>query len=89
MAEPAAQPGLRAKAASPSPPAATASRRPARSATKQSFPMVAADFPIAVGREPVAVALGDLNGDGATDIITASSYGPGGKSDVSVLLADP
>ena len=39
--------------------------------------------PLAVGRGPLSVALGDLNGDGKADIVAANS----GDNDVSVLLS--
>jgi hypothetical protein len=40
--------------------------------------------PYAVGRQPAAVALGDVNGDGKPDILTANAAG----NSVSVLLGD-
>jgi len=40
-----------------------------------------AEVPYAVGRYPESVALGDLNGDGRLDIVTADAY----SNDVSVL----
>ncbi|MEZ4307507.1 MAG: FG-GAP-like repeat-containing protein [Polyangiaceae bacterium] len=60
-------------------------------ATKASFPLVGADAPFEVGRQPVSVKLADLNGDGMLDIVTANAYvDPGsGESSVSVLLSSP
>ena len=58
-------------------------------ATKASFPLVGADAPFEVGRQPQSVKLGDLNGDGALDIATANAFVDGGTSTVSVLLSNP
>jgi hypothetical protein len=38
--------------------------------------------PIAVGQEPSSIAIGDLNGEGKTDIVTADLE----DNDVSILL---
>lgn len=40
--------------------------------------------PFAVGNEPLDLAVGDVNGDGKLDVVTANS----GTNDVSVLLGD-
>ena len=58
-------------------------------ATKVAFPLVGADAPFEVGRQPQSVKLGDLNGDGALDIVTANAFVEGGTSTVSVLLSQP
>jgi Ca2+-binding RTX toxin-like protein len=44
----------------------------------------AAGSPVAVGLLPSSVALGDLNGDGSLDVVTANA----GSNNVSVLLGD-
>jgi hypothetical protein len=51
--------------------------------------LVSESFPMAVGRHPTSVALGDVNNDGALDIITASDFVDGGTSNISVLLSQP
>jgi hypothetical protein len=43
----------------------------------------------AVLRNPTGIARGDLNGDGAVDIVTISSHVEGGTSQLSVLIAQP
>lgn len=58
-------------------------------ATKASFPLVGVDAPFEVGRQPVSVKVGDLNGDGVPDIATANAYVENGMSSVSVLLSNP
>jgi len=58
-------------------------------ATKATFPLVGADAPFEVGRQPRSVKLGDLDGDGMLDIVTANGYAENGMSTVSVLLSDP
>lgn len=58
-------------------------------ATKASFLLVGADAPFQVGRQPVAVKLGDLNGDGMLDIATANAYAADGIGTISVLLSNP
>jgi VCBS repeat protein len=50
---------------------------------------LAPGFPMAVPRAPHAVAVGDLNGDQALDIVTASSFVDGMTSYVGVLLQSP
>ena len=42
-----------------------------------------------VGQNPSAVQLADLNGDGATDIITTNAHVESGTSSISVLVAAP
>ncbi len=44
---------------------------------------------VPIGAEPVSVALADLNGDGALDIITTTGLLVAGTTHVNVLLADP
>jgi hypothetical protein len=51
--------------------------------------VLATAFPIAVGRGATGVQVGDVNGDGALDIVTANEYVQAGTSSVSVLLATP
>jgi cysteine-rich repeat protein len=60
-------------------------------ANLEDHPLVAFDAPYAVGRAPIAVALGDLNRDGALDIITVSDYVDPNTdtSFASVLVSDP
>lgn len=58
-------------------------------ATKAAFPLVGADAPFEVGRQPQSVKLGDLNGDGMLDIVTANAYAENAMSSVSVLLSNP
>jgi cysteine-rich repeat protein len=58
-------------------------------ATKAVFPLVGTDAPFEVGRQPQSVKLGDLNGDGMLDIVTANAFVEGGTSTVSVLLSQP
>jgi len=47
------------------------------------------DSPLEVGRQPYAVALGDLNNDGALDIVTSSALNVAGEASISVLYANP
>ena len=42
-----------------------------------------------VARAPAVVRLGDLNGDGALDIVTGRTYVEGATSSVSALITDP
>ncbi|MBK8251369.1 MAG: VCBS repeat-containing protein [Polyangiaceae bacterium] len=58
-------------------------------ATKASFPLVGTDAPFEVGRQPVSVKVGDLNGDGVLDIVTANAFVENGSSSVSVILSNP
>ncbi len=58
-------------------------------ATKAAFPLVGADAPFAVGRQPQSVKLADLNGDGMLDVVTANAYVENGTSTISVLLSNP
>jgi VCBS repeat protein len=46
-------------------------------------------FPRRVTRKPYGVGAGDLNGDDALDIVTASAFVDGTTSSVDVILADP
>lgn len=56
-----------------------------------AFPLVASPSPIPVGRQPRAVFLTDLNGDGAADIVLSSTFVDSVtmQSPVFVLLAQP
>lgn len=58
-------------------------------ATKASFPLVGADAPFEVGRQPRSVKLADLNGDGMLDIVTANAFVETDTSTISVLLSNP
>lgn len=58
-------------------------------ATAMTVPILQAEFPLEVGPEPFAVAIGDVNGDGAPDIITGHVEVTGGESYINVMLAAP
>jgi cysteine-rich repeat protein len=58
-------------------------------ATKAEFPAVEYDSPFEVGRQPVSLRLGDLNGDGAIDIAAANAYVENSMTSVTVLLSSP
>ena len=60
-------------------------------ATAANFPasVIADDAPLQTGRQPHGLAVGDVNGDGAMDIVTASNRESNNTSKISVLLADP
>jgi hypothetical protein len=51
--------------------------------------LVASDFPKLLPERPHALALADLNGDGALDIVTASDASSAGTSRLTVWLANP
>jgi cysteine-rich repeat protein len=56
------------------------------------FPLVEKTFPIELGEDPGNIALADMNGDGALDIVvvtTAFFNGGNGATHVTVFLANP
>ena len=58
-------------------------------ASAMNFANIESPFPIQVERQPVTIALVDLNGDGALDIVTSHIRVEATVSFVSVLLAQP
>jgi len=60
-------------------------------ATQANFPQISVplDFPIQAGSHAAGLKVGDLNNDGAMDIVTSGTLYLGGTSKVSVILANP